>query len=109
MMAKTAWKNYALAGTAEGAADLGTEAFEHRVEEEWFSCKLDRKTLKQLTKRSDAVPLRMFGLWLGLLMVSGVLGFLTWGSWWCVLPFAVYGVLYSAADHRAHELSHGTP
>jgi fatty acid desaturase len=109
IMAQMTWKNYALAGTAEGAADLGTEAFEHRVEEEWFSCKLDRKTLKQLTKRSDAVPLRIFGLWLGLLVVSGVLGFLTWGSWWCVLPFAVYGVLYSAADHRAHELSHGTP
>jgi fatty acid desaturase len=26
-----------------------------------------------------------------------------------VLPFAAYGILYSAADHRAHELSHGTP
>jgi fatty acid desaturase len=104
------WKTYGLGGGgADGAADLDSEAFESRVEQEWFSCKIDRKALKQLTKRSDGPPLRHFGLWLGLLILSGVAGFLTWGSWWCVLPFAVYGVLYAAADHRAHELSHGTP
>jgi fatty acid desaturase len=108
-MAQVTWKNYALIGSADGASSLGSDAFEQRVEQEWFSCRIDRKTLKQITKRSDAVPLRHFGLWLGPLILSGVVGFLTWGSWWCVLPFAVYGVLYSAADHRAHELSHGTP
>ena len=104
-----AWKTYVLGGGVDGAADLDSDAFESRVEQEWFSCTIDRKALKQLTKRSDGPPLRHFGLWLGLLVVSGVAGFLTWGTWWCVLPFAVYGVLYAAADHRAHELSHGTP
>ena len=105
-----AWKTYTLGGGgADGAAELDSDAFESRVEQEWFSCKIDRKTLKLLTKRSDGPPLRHFGLWLGLLVLSGVAGFLTWGTWWCVIPFAVYGVLYSAADHRAHELSHGTP
>jgi fatty acid desaturase len=108
-MARQGWKNYALAGGAEGAAHLGSEVFEARMEEEWFSCRLDRKTLKQLTKRSDAAPLRHFGLWLGLLIAAGIAGFFTWGSWWGFLAFGVYGVLYSAADHRAHELSHGTP
>jgi fatty acid desaturase len=104
------WKTYRLGGGgADGAADLDSEAFETTVEREWFSCRVDRKTLKQLMKRSDGPPLRHFGLWLGLLVLSGVAGFLTWGSWWCVLPFAVYGVLYASADHRAHELSHGTP
>ncbi len=104
------WKTYGLGGGgADTAAVLDSDAFEDRVEREWFSCRIDRKALKQLMKRSDGPPARHFGLWLGLLIVSGVAGFLTWGSWWCVLPFAVYGVLYSAADHRAHELSHGTP
>jgi fatty acid desaturase len=50
-----------------------------------------------------------FGLWVALLAVSGATAFLTWGTWWSVPCFLVYGVLYSAADHRHHELSHGTP
>jgi fatty acid desaturase len=65
--------------------------------------------LKRLIKRSDAPALKHFGLWLGLLAISGVTAFLTWGTLWCIPAFAVYGVLYSAADHRALELSHGTP
>ena len=32
-----------------------------------------------------------------------------WGTWWALPAFFIYGVLYSAADHRHHELSHGTP
>ena len=34
---------------------------------------------------------------------------LTWGSWWCVPCFLIYGVLYgSASDSRWHETGHGT-
>ncbi len=79
------------------------------MEEQWFSPAVDRKKLKALMKRSDAESLRHFGLWLGLMAVSGVAAFLTWGTFWCVPAFAAYGILYAASDHRAHELSHGTP
>lgn len=108
-MTQGTWKSYALQGSAEGAASLTEASFEDRVEQAWFSADVDRKAFKQLIRRSDAVALRHFGLWLGLLAVSGVVAFLTWGTWWAVPAFAVYGVLYSAADHRHHELSHGTP
>ena len=96
-------------GGADSAPELDSDAFDNKVGQSWFSCRVDRKALKQLMKRSDGPPAWHFGLWLSLLALSGLAGFLSWGSWWCVLPFAVYGVLYSAADHRAHELSHGTP
>ncbi len=102
-------KSYALVGDAARAAVLTDDGFEHRVESEWFSAKVDRKVFKQLMKRSDLVSLRHFGLWLALLAVSGAGAFLTWGTLWCIPFFAVYGVLYAASDHRAHELSHGTP
>jgi fatty acid desaturase len=108
-MARGAWKNYSLTGGTEGATDLTNDAFEDRVEAQWFSAKVDRKEFKRLIKRVDAPALRHFGLWLGLLGVSGVTAFLTWGTLWCIPAFAVYGVLYAASDHRAHELSHGTP
>jgi fatty acid desaturase len=108
-MARSAWKNYSLSGGADGATALTNDRIEDRVEAEWFSCSVDRKELKRLMKRSDADALRHFGLWLGLLASSGVTAFLTWGTLWCIPAFAVYGILYSAADHRGHELSHGTP
>ncbi|HET7412436.1 MAG TPA: fatty acid desaturase family protein [Pararhizobium sp.] len=108
-MAPTNWKNYALSGGWSGASEITDNGIEDRVEQEWFSCKIDRKALKKLIKRSDGPALRHFALWIGLLAASGVAAFLTWGTLWCILPFAVYGVLYSAADHRHHELSHGTP
>jgi fatty acid desaturase len=108
-MAGGTWKNYRLTGGAEGATLLTEEAFEEKVERSWFSPKLDRAEFRKLIQRSDAVALRDFGLWIALLIAAGIGAVLTWGTWWCVPFFAVYGVLYAAADHRHHELSHGTP
>ncbi len=109
-MGIAAWKNYRLCGGAEGAATILTDdSFEGDVEREWFSVRIDRKSFKQLIKRTDVVALRHFGIWLALLASSGAGAFLTWGTVWCIPLLAVYGVLYSAADHRHHELSHGTP
>ena len=75
----------------------------------WYSCPIGRKELKELMKRSDGPALRDTALWFGLLAVSGGAGFALWGSWWAVLPFVAYGVLYgSASDSRWHECGHGT-
>lgn len=108
-MSAPAWKSYALAGDAAGASSLMRDDFEGRVEAQWFSATVDRKRMKALMKRSDGPALVHFGLWIGLMVVSGAAAALTWGSWRCVPCFAVYGTLYAGADHRAHELSHGTP
>ncbi len=79
------------------------------VSAEWYQTPLDRKVLKDLMKRSDGPAIRDTALWLSLLIGFGVLGVLTWGSWWAVPVFAVYGVLYAtAADSRWHECGHGT-
>ena len=107
-MNAVAWKDYALKGGAEGATLLTAEGFEDKVEQAWFSAQVDRKAFKALIKRTDARAIRDFAIWIAALVASGIGAYLTWGSWWCVPFFAVYGVLYSAADHRHHELSHGT-
>jgi len=105
-----AWKDYALRGDDPNAATSLTRAdFEMKVEADWYSCPVDRKRFRELIKRSDGPSFRFFGLWLGLLLASGVVAYFAWGTWWAVPAFAVYGILYSAADHRHHELSHGTP
>ena len=99
---------YQLTGGPGGALPLTDDAIEDRVEEQWFSAKIDRKELKQLMKRSDAAAMRNFGLWVVLLGASGVAGFLTWGTWWAVPAFFVFGTLYSSSDARWHECGHGT-
>jgi fatty acid desaturase len=100
---------YALRGGTDATGALTEDDFEERVEANWHSCSVDRKLLKQLMQRSDAKGLWHFGPWLALLAISGGAAIWTWGTMWCVPAFAIYGVLYAASDHYAHELSHGTP
>lgn len=104
------WKDYNLKGKATAdTTSLTEDQFEDEVEEAWFSAKIDRKVLKQLIKRDDKIAIRDFTLWLGLLIGTGIIAVLLWGTAWAILAFFIYGILYSAADHRHHELAHGTP
>src|SRR5579875_638827 len=93
------WKNYAL------RHDRDDEAVADAV---WYACPIERRTLRDLIRRSDGPALRFFALWLMLLLAAGVAAFFSWGHWWALPAFFVYGVLYAVADHRHHELSHGT-
>ena len=79
------------------------------VNAQWYQTPVDRKVMKDLMKRSDWPALRDTALWLGLIVGFGILGVLTWGSWWAVPVFMIYGLLYAtAADSRWHECGHGT-
>lgn len=76
---------------------------------QWYSCAIPRPRLRELMQRKDGPAIRDTLLWFALLAVTGTLGCLTWGSWWAVLPFAAYGVLYgSSSDSRWHECGHRT-
>jgi len=76
---------------------------------DWYSCAIDRKTMKGLMRRSDGPALRDTAIWIAALVLSGAGGVYFWGTWWCVPFFLVYGVLYgSSSDSRWHETGHGT-
>ncbi|WP_213880933.1 fatty acid desaturase [Pseudomonas sp. dw_358] len=79
------------------------------VSAQWHTCSVERKVMKNLMKRSDRPALTNMALWFGLMLASAGVGIATWGTLWCIPAFALYGLLYAASDHRAHELSHGTP
>lgn len=101
MNAKPEFRNYRLVGNAD------TKRFELA---DWYTTPIARKRMKQLMKRSDGPALRNYGLLLALLVSFALLGLATWGSWWAIPVFAIYGVLYaSAAESRFHEALHGTP
>jgi fatty acid desaturase len=103
-MASTA-RDYSLSGDeAKRAVAAGL------VNAKWYATSIPRKRMKELMARSDGPALRDTALWLGLTVLFGALGVLTWGTWLAVPVFIVYGVLYgSASDSRWHECGHGTP
>lgn len=79
------------------------------VEADWYKPHVDRETMKALMARSNGIAARDTVSWLVLLVGSGVLAYLSWGSWWALPAFAVYGVMYgSASDARWHECGHRT-
>lgn len=79
------------------------------AEADWYQCPVPRATMRKLLERRDGPALRDTLLWFALILASGYATFALWGSWWAVLPYAVYAVLYaSTSDSRWHESSHGT-
>jgi fatty acid desaturase len=76
---------------------------------EWYHTPIPRKRLKELMQRSDGAAIRDTIIWLSAFVVTGVGGYLAWGTWWCVPFFIAYGVLYgSSTDSRWHECGHRT-
>ena len=63
----------------------------------------------ELLVRKDGPAIRDTIIWFALILGSGYLVFLWWGSWFVLFPYIVYSVLYaSTSDSRWHETSHGT-
>ena len=74
----------------------------------WYKCSLDKKVLKQLSKRSNLQGIKHIFLWLILLLATGYMAFLTWGTWWSVFWFLIYGNIYLFSDPIRHECGHKT-
>ena len=79
------------------------------AEADWYQCPVPRGTMRALLERRDGPAIRDTILWFALIFASGYATCLLWGSWWAVLPYAIYSVLYaSTSDSRWHESGHGT-
>ena len=96
--------DYSLTGkNAASAVERGL------AEAEWYQCPVRRDDMRRLLERRDGPAIRDTLLWVALLLGSGYLGYALWGTWWAIIPFAIYGVLYaSTSDSRWHESGHGT-
>jgi MocE subfamily Rieske [2Fe-2S] domain protein len=76
---------------------------------EWYHTPIPKEKMRQLLERRNGPAIRDTLIWFGLLFFFAAWGIAWWGSWWAVLPFALYGILYaSSSDSRWHESSHGT-
>ena len=79
------------------------------AEADWYQSPVPKDTMRQLLQRRDWPAVRDTAVWFALLIGFASLGVMLLGTWWAVIPFAIYGTLYgSSADSRWHEASHGT-
>jgi len=102
-------RNYAVSGGLDKVVALDDDRLEERVEGTWWSPDIPRKELKAFMTRTDSAALAHFGLWFLLLAISAPLAWLSWGTWWAIPAFLIYGTIYSSSDARWHECGHGTP
>ena len=75
---------------------------------DWFYPEIDRKVLKQLSKRSNWQASKHVALFFALLFLFGYLSFLFWSTWWFLLFYFLYSVVYSSANPIWHECGHRT-
>ena len=75
----------------------------------WYTSPIPRDQMRKLLERRDGPAIRDTLIWFGLIIGSAVLVTILWGTWWFIIPYVVYSVLYaSSSDSRWHESSHGT-
>ena len=89
-------RDYSLSGGMENVTPLDDEIIEERMAETWWSPDIPRADLKVLMERKDGPALWHFGLWIILLAVSGYLAWISWGTWWAIPAFLVFGTIYSS-------------
>ena len=77
--------------------------------DDWYKCRLDRKVLRELTRRNDRNALTRFCVFLAIVFATGALAWFLRGSWWCVPALLLYGTIYAFAEAMEHELRHRTP
>ncbi len=96
--------DYSLTGERSRAAvEAGLAAAD------WYHTDIPRKKMKELMARRDGPALRDTAIWVALHIVFATGGVLLWGTWWGVLFWFAYGVIYGgASDSRWHECGHGT-
>lgn len=79
------------------------------AEADWYQTPVPRATMRKLLERRDGPAIRDTFLLFGLLALTGGLTAYFWGTWWAVIPYLAYAVLYgTSSDSRWHECGHGT-
>lgn len=103
-MAQTMKRDYSLASESEQAAIAAGLA-----EADWYQSPIDPDRLRELTDRTNTKAALHVGLYVALLVGSGIWAYLSLWSWWTVPALFIYSTLYgSSADPRWHECGHGT-
>ena len=74
----------------------------------WHRCIVDKAEFKKLCEKSDWEGFKHIFIFFGCLFFVGYLAYYTWGTWWSLLFFLIYGNIYACSDSIWHETGHKT-
>ena len=75
----------------------------------WYKPDIDKKILKELSKRSDIKGAIDISLFILILLLSGYFSIVTWGSWLFIPAILLYGnIFYCKIISIQHETNHET-
>ena len=75
----------------------------------WYKPNIDKKTLKELSKRSDIKGFTDVSIFIVALILSGYLCILSWGTLWSIPALLLYGnIFYCKIISIQHETNHET-
>ena len=76
--------------------------------EVWYRPKIDKETLKKFHERRSLPGILSILLYFLSLVFFGYLAFATWGTYWTILFFWIYGTIYGFSGAFEHECRHRT-
>ena len=75
----------------------------------WYKPEIDKKILKELSKRSDKKGIIDISIFILAIIASGYLCVVTWGTFWCIPALLLYGnIFYCKVISIQHETNHET-
>ena len=80
----------------------------NNVSGEWFKPKIDKKTLKTLSKRSDFEGWKHIIIFFTALSGLGLLSVYFWNTWFFIIFYLAYCTVWGGADAIWHECGHRT-
>ncbi len=80
----------------------------NNISEQWFRANIDKKKLKELSKRNDFEGWKHIIIFIISLVFLGALCTYFWGSMWFILFYLFYCTLWGGADAIWHECGHRT-
>ena len=66
--------------------------------EKWHKCQVDKELLKELSKKSDLKGFQHVSVFFGLLVLTGILAYIFWGSIWGIFWILIHGNIYCFAN-----------
>ncbi len=103
-MSQSAVLDYSLTGVnAAAAIEKGL------AEADWYTSPVPKPEMRRLLQRRNGPAIRDTILLVALLLLTAYATVRLWGTWWAIIPYLVYAVLYgTSSDSRWHECGHGT-
>ena len=78
------------------------------VDDSWYKPKIDKKVLKELSKRSDWQGFKHFSIYFFFLALFGYLTFYFWGTYFAIPSLICYSTIWSYSPSNWHETLHRT-